>query len=87
MEVDKFSIFSSIITPIDTQNILSGKDASDKAKVEFQKLIQVNETLKQIITNKIEGPPGATGLKGTKGEEGEKGEKGNKGESGVRGMN
>ena len=40
-----------------------------------------------MISNKLEGPPGATGLKGTKGEQGEKGEKGNKGEPGIRGKN
>ena len=40
-----------------------------------------------MISNKLEGPPGATGLKGTKGEQGEKGEKGYKGEPGIRGKN
>ena len=66
---------------------MSGKDAKDKANGEFQKLIQVNTTLTQLISNKLEGPPGATGLKGTKGEQGEKGEKGDKGAPGVRGKN
>ena len=70
---------------IETKRILSGQDGISKANDAHQKLVQVNTTLSQIISNKQVGPPGDVGIKGAEGSKGEPGEKGIKGIQGARG--
>ena len=67
----------------DTQRILSGNDAKGKTDAALQKLIQVNTTLTQAISHKIEGPPGDEGMKGDKGNQGSQGMQGIKGDQGM----